>query len=372
MPKPVLVLLLLFCGAVAGVMCTSGARDALEQGRRATTFAQTRGKVALVLVHKQETRTKKGVRYTYWPEVSYEYSAGGRTCRSHGVTPLPMTGTQDWAVGISSRFRVGQEADVYYDPDNPNDAFLVHEYRVDVYVLFLAGVLIACLPIGIWSFSWRAKPILSEVEQGWVEARIARTLAARVTASMAGGLLWCGGAGAALAHWALYAGGQEHDGFWFAAAVAAAIGLLPFSRLVQAWRLAAVLDDVRLLLPADRVRVGSTFEARLRQALQAKAALEELTVVLVCDRTEKRKSGSKTIIDTREAHRSRWTALAGEVVTPGEVVSALALVQVPQHLGPTESRIDAYPRHAWRLEVETRLAGVPLYRGRFPIRVLPA
>ena len=54
------------------------------------------------------------------------------------------------------------------------------------------------------------------------------------------------------------------------------------------------------------------------------------------------------------------------------LLTAQALAEVPSHLSETAASSDGYPKHAWRIEVETRLGGVPLYRGRFPIRVLPA
>lgn len=96
---------------------------------------------------------------TYVPHVEYEYRLRGRTY--HGNTVHP-TGLQSCSIHsvcqrIINKYPVGQTVNVYYDPDNPENACLdrtVKSYNIALMIIcaaicFLAGILLPLYGTGI-------------------------------------------------------------------------------------------------------------------------------------------------------------------------------------------------------------------------------
>jgi len=66
---------------------------------------------------------------TYTPKVRYRYEVDGETHTSTNVFPggTPGRGDRGWAEEITSDYGAGDEVTVYYDPDEPGEAYLVQK-----------------------------------------------------------------------------------------------------------------------------------------------------------------------------------------------------------------------------------------------------
>lgn len=61
---------------------------------------------------------------SWTPVISYEYAVGGQIYQSKNVTPLPLASFKDWAESVLDRFPVGTVQTAYYDPVQPDQAYL--------------------------------------------------------------------------------------------------------------------------------------------------------------------------------------------------------------------------------------------------------
>ncbi len=368
------LLTLLFVGIGAGLYGWQ-AVEALDQHRRISTFRPVEATVHTVRVDMRETRTSKGGRsVTYAPIVHYEYEVDGRMHSNTQVLPKPHTGSSEWASEIASRFVEGEPCEAYYDPANPEDAFLVKEYRFLFYGLALLGVAIACIPFVIWSSMPRTQPLLvPPATDGWREAPVARTMRQRISASFLAAAAVNAGWVVTLGHYVWVAGPAETTLLYLSASAGLVAGLIPVWTMVRTLLLSRAIGEARVLLQPAPVLVGKRFQVRVEQDLRVDANVEEVVVELVCDQTAKRTSGGKTRTETSEIHRASVQVVPARLFGPGESITATAELQVPAQLdGTWLPSNSAYPRNAWRVEVDTKLSGAPDYRGRFPILVEPA
>jgi hypothetical protein len=68
---------------------------------------------------------------TYRPVVTYRYEVEGRSYRSSRVTPLTESrSSYAWARALADRFAAGGVYTGWYDPERPEDSFLVRRRSV--------------------------------------------------------------------------------------------------------------------------------------------------------------------------------------------------------------------------------------------------
>lgn len=72
----------------------------------------------------------------YTPRVYFTYSVAGRVYHGTRVTPGDLRGKQPWAEDLAARFRPGTNGTAYFNPVQPDRAFLYH--AVDTYWGLLA------------------------------------------------------------------------------------------------------------------------------------------------------------------------------------------------------------------------------------------
>jgi len=80
-------------------------------------------------------RGDKGTSYA--PVVRYQYSFAGGQYVSDGVLPLTISAGRGWAENLRNRFRPGEIATAYVNPNRPSSAFLVREVSL-LPLLFVA------------------------------------------------------------------------------------------------------------------------------------------------------------------------------------------------------------------------------------------
>lgn len=120
------------------------AQQVLEQKRKLLEFKPVSVKILSKSV--QTHRGSKGKK-TYSPEVSYSYTVNGKSFESHTVLPLKSSASAKWAMEVIAPFRVGAEAQGYYDPKDPASAFLVRYCDFKPYAFFQIGVAAVCVVI---------------------------------------------------------------------------------------------------------------------------------------------------------------------------------------------------------------------------------
>lgn len=108
---------------------------------------------AVVVSHRLIQRTTGDGGDTYEPRVKYEFVLDGVTHRSSNVWAGPNDGYSLWqkdAQEILDQFPEGQQVQAFYDPTDPDQAFLLHKppasgEMVGLFVLFSCVVVIIIL-----------------------------------------------------------------------------------------------------------------------------------------------------------------------------------------------------------------------------------
>jgi hypothetical protein len=123
------------------------------EGARA--FLVARGRIARALpveatVVATSVESRRGGRggLSYLPRVRYRYVVRDTTYFGERTTVLDLSSTRGWAEGVAGQFHPGQTVTAYYDPDRPDQAFLVPT----IGGLPLALIAVAVLWLG--AFSW--------------------------------------------------------------------------------------------------------------------------------------------------------------------------------------------------------------------------
>jgi hypothetical protein len=109
-------------------------------------------------------RSSKGG--TSWsPAVSYRYTVNDHEFVGAQVTPINESRSGKWAFNIAARYRPGDATTAYYDPERPDQAFLVHE--ASWFPLIFIGMPLAFLAVTLLVSRARSaknlKPIFAPV-----------------------------------------------------------------------------------------------------------------------------------------------------------------------------------------------------------------
>jgi hypothetical protein len=129
-----------FCSVFLGV----GVTMVVKEQRRLLTFEPV---AATVLSTRVEEHSDSDGS-TYEPVVVYRYRVRDREYTASRVTPLRESRSGRWASRVTARYEVGGTYTAYYDPANPEEAFLMRHRSVLpwafvgmplVALLFMAG-----------------------------------------------------------------------------------------------------------------------------------------------------------------------------------------------------------------------------------------
>ncbi len=112
----------------------------------AKRWPSVRGKILVSQVKQEHKQTGNGYRAYFVPELLYEYSVLGKTYQGKRLNFNIAQGTSEvWAKGIVNRFPVGQEVEVYYNPQNCAETILQHvsvNIRVSLFIfIFVVSLL---------------------------------------------------------------------------------------------------------------------------------------------------------------------------------------------------------------------------------------
>src|SRR5688572_2265412 len=108
---------------------------------------------AKVLEHKTKDLKASGF-VAKVPLVKYEYTVNQQPYTSESVTPDEFMLPDTWAESVFKQFPVGAQIQANYDPNNPNQAFLIAKYSVKPYLPLLISLVIAAIGLFIAGDQW--------------------------------------------------------------------------------------------------------------------------------------------------------------------------------------------------------------------------
>lgn len=81
------------------------------------------------------------------PRIKFSYELNGQRYEREFIFPRNDAPLPELALSYSAKYPLGEEVEIFYDPDQPAEGILEHDDRGDWIVLFL-GVLITLIAIG--------------------------------------------------------------------------------------------------------------------------------------------------------------------------------------------------------------------------------
>jgi hypothetical protein len=137
-----------------GVVWTAIAVYIFTRSRKSASWPEAVGKVLFTEVRRVDTVTSSARTgsLTYQPYIKYEYSVGGSRYENaaYSVAARAWTADPAPAADILTRYPVGGDVPVFYDPSNPRDSALIPgDSGGNWYFLALGGVFITVGVVGL-------------------------------------------------------------------------------------------------------------------------------------------------------------------------------------------------------------------------------
>ena len=120
--------------------------------KRAQNWPSVRGTVVGSRVEKRSDTTDRKTTTTYEPVIEYTYRVAGQDYRSKQFKlGMTFSSSRSYADGVIAKYRIGDDIEVHYDPDNPSQAALENPtgatWMILAVAVFLFGVTIYALHI---------------------------------------------------------------------------------------------------------------------------------------------------------------------------------------------------------------------------------
>lgn len=140
---PIMIVVLGAGGAIYGVILRGRGEDTLR-------WPSVRGKVYASRVVEEQSRDADN-ETMYRPDIRYEYVVDGKEFAAKRLALEDTSASwRSYADGVVSRFPIGREVEIFYNPDNPSEALLEPKDAVKWGVVFL----VAGIVIGAAGFVW--------------------------------------------------------------------------------------------------------------------------------------------------------------------------------------------------------------------------
>ena len=359
-----------FCG-IPAVFIVVGTFQVVQQKEKLDTFVPVE---AVVLSTRVETVTSTDsdghTSTSYKPVINYSYAAGGRNLKCDAAFPKADTsGSSDWANSIVRQFPKDKPVTAYYNPDQPDDAFLIRELSYEPYVFTQFPMLFLLIGVLVWTYSgWggrKVKPPTPRAGGGFL-LRAKRSLARRRWTLLAMTALWYGVGTLSGGHYLSYATEYE-TAVYIVLPIFAALGLIPAGLLFYNLLLWRTLTEPLVMTQSNQFRLGGEFSVLVALPIKTEIRVNKLQVGLTCDQTTKTKEDGGTSYSTSACYQKNVTLAEDQDVRAGEPISGSHTLAIPTSESPSNSK--EYPLHDWYVDVLLDIAGSPDYRGRFPITV---
>jgi hypothetical protein len=182
---------------------------------------------------------------TYSPAVTYEYDVDGTHYTSNNVL-IEESSTSDYsrAQDIVNKYRAGQTCEAFYNPQNPQDAFLVRARTFIPYGMILFPMVLLTVGLAVvleaFGFLGASDPANVREPDGWIRVCPNTSMASRRRGTLILSTWWYGVGALTLGHYFSVAGADTITAAYVAGAVYATLGLLV---LVPAIRTSILLQE---------------------------------------------------------------------------------------------------------------------------------
>lgn len=331
-------------------------------------YVTTRYQKVPATVSASEVKSWRSDHETHYaPEVKYQYEVGGKMYESDRIAPLTVSGSEEWANSIVTRYRAGEPCDAFYDPANPNQAVLLRGYIFRPYKELLQCAFIlssgSFILITLW---FGKKPKLSPADNGWFAIAPESGERQRLLSAKAASIVWYAVAAVAAAHYFLVVPPpHEHTGtfkFFFA------LGLIPLGMWVRYSWMNRNMDEAQFLVDRAEGILGGALRCSLTQTMRRQLQLKQASLKLVCLGIKKQgKSSSSTVLfETIPAEVKDTTVHVGEdLKLAGEVI-------IPATQQPSgRDASGKYDWIRWKMRFRCEVARAPDYSAEYRLEVKP-
>lgn len=319
-----------------------------------------------------EARARRGRRTTL-PVVVFRYEVDSRMYQSDQTMVLARRGRPD---GMTPQQFVaslppGKTVEAYHVPNEPWRAFLLKKYNEGPYVAMYCGLgLLALMLSSGLAYSFiptRASP----AGRDWHPLGARRPLHSRVRLNLGQGVVYLSIWGWASWHYFSHVPPPHGVAGHLITLIVGMPGLWYLVSSARARFTRRAVSDARVAIHGRAMGIGEEARVRVEQDLRHDAVLEHVRVGLVCEKT----TGSGKYKAT-EVHWQTWASPTVLPMRPdvkrkdGRSVLFDCTFSVPRELPPSRPMGD--PKYAWKVVVETSLAGWPDYHEEFELQVRAA
>lgn len=330
--------------------------------------------VDAVIVSTEIKKHNSGKRTTYSPEITYSYEKDGKIFTASGVYPISESrSSYSWVRKTVSMFPQGQKTTAYIHPQNPGKGFLIRQWSFFPYFFITFPLIFIGLGLCALFMSSSTKPrVPRSISGGQWFLLEPHTSVFRKTVGflVAGGLT--GGIGClACTHYFVSVGNAYET-----IAIVATAGVVLLASIfvgsgVYYLLLNRTVNEAQVFIAADKVKVGSSFKATIRQKIKSMVFLEEALVGLKCVKTAKEQDQGKTRYYTETVFQELKPAVTNRQLRVGEKFEYTVDISVPANLPPSShAGSKDYPQYCWYVSLKNRIANSPDYSNDFHLIVI--
>ena len=359
---------------IPSIFACVGGFLAWSQDKKIQTYVPVDAKVLSTRIERKESRDSDGhTSVSYKPVVEYKYGVDGRDYQCNDVMPFSRSASNKWARSVVNQFPKGKTVTAYYDPGNPNKAFLIKRHSFFPYIFMHFPVIFWTVAFFVWrgmSASSRAHDAPEATTDGWFEIKTESKVGARLKSALCVGVAWHLYGAATCGHYFSVAEAPYELTAWIASGVYEGLGLIPLFMIVYYALLRRNVDDARVLIDREHLAPGETFTVTVGQPVRRDIRIDGLSIGLVLSETTRARRGNKTSYSTRDCYEDRDDALGESEARGGHFLSASRDISIPVDQSPsTPSGGLGYPEREWRIEVVTRIQGSPDFGAKYPVTV---
>ncbi len=351
----------------------SGVGFIRSQYHRCTSFVPVEAVITSKTIDKRVYTSNKGKKtFSYKPIIKYRYKVKGIGYGCDKYMPFVYkTSDYNRAQSIIDSFKVGQKVKAYYNPDKPDDAYLLKRYFFSPYLFTMLGV--PFFSVGILFFVGHINRIRPPKYSGagLYEFKPIKSIDYKFKIALMLSLVWTAVGIFTIWHYFAYVP-KPYDvlayvgsvGYWGLAAI-------PWSFCLYYMILRMKANDPILLADKEKFPRGEKVKLQITQRFKAEVLVEELIVSLICIRYSKTRKATKADYTVNEVFRNSVSVLQNQHIRPVQPLFVETEMDIPSNKRPSSPKgFKKFPRYEWRIEVLTKIAKIPDNKSTFPVYVL--
>jgi hypothetical protein len=124
----------------------------LAKGRASLNWPSTQGHIAKSMVENRLTSGYRGTSTIFEAQIEYRYTIAGigRWSKIISIGTTLGWGIEKFAERLVAKYPVGKVVDVFYNPENPNEAVLIRGTTFGTYLAILMGLAFMICGLAVW------------------------------------------------------------------------------------------------------------------------------------------------------------------------------------------------------------------------------